>query len=96
MPDQPHGRPARILFKLETNTEKLTLTKRRQQIAGELKRDPDHFRKNIEPKVLQAVALAILADLRKYRPRAKRAMAAMEPTGDTTCVTPLRRRNAEE
>jgi hypothetical protein len=86
MPDEPHGWPARMLFRLEPNTETLTLTRRRQQIASQLHRDPDHFRTHIEPKVLQEVALAILADLRKYRPRVKRAMVAMEPTGDTPAL----------
>ncbi len=62
MPDNQTSRATAILFGDWTGTIGTTLTERREGAAMVLGRDPDHFRKHIEPRILGDVAAALTAD----------------------------------
>jgi hypothetical protein len=63
------GEPARIIFGLASATGRTTLTSRRQAAATHLDYDPDHFRKRVEPQVIQAVADLLYRDMLRYKKR---------------------------
>lgn len=86
--DTRYREAAQTLFGLAPGTRGTTLTARRRQAAGLLGYSADHFRTDIEPKVLRAVALVVNNDLLRYRARVKRASESMEPTGDTPRLGP--------
>jgi hypothetical protein len=62
MPEPQTSVATAILFGDWTGTISTTLTERREGAAKALSRDPDHFRKHIEPRILTDVAAALAAD----------------------------------
>jgi hypothetical protein len=64
---------ARMLFGTTSATAGKNLTTRRAGAALSLSRDPDHFRKNLEPRILTELAAALVAD--SDRMRTTRAIA---------------------
>lgn len=64
---------AGMLFGVVPATAGKTLTDRRAGAALSMQRDPDHFRKHIEPRILADLAAALAAD--SDRMRATRAVA---------------------
>ena len=81
--EDEHGEAMRILFAVAQGTRGRNLTQRRASAAVLLGYDPDHFRKHVEPKLIDELALVIHRDLLRYKSRAKRAPESLEPTGDT-------------
>lgn len=73
MPDQSLSRAARALLGEDRSGAGRTLTERRASAARLLGRDPDHFRKHIEPRILASLAAALAVD--SARMRATRATA---------------------
>jgi hypothetical protein len=72
MPDPGLALAASILFGAVPATAGDNLTARRSAAALSMSRDPDHFRKNIEPRILADLAQALAAD--SDRMRATRAV----------------------
>jgi hypothetical protein len=70
MTDDRLGEPARIIFGLASGTGRTTLTSRRSAAAQWLGYDPDHFRKRVEPQILEAVADLLYRDMLRYKKRA--------------------------
>lgn len=62
LPDQQTATAAHILFGTATTDANANLMSRRVVAAAMLGRDPDHFRKNIEPRILADIAEALIAD----------------------------------
>ncbi len=85
--DEGDGRALIILFALAKGTRGTTLESRREKAAETLAYDVTHFRKRIEPKLLESLAAVVYADLLRYKRRVRRAPAAEEPTGDTPSIT---------
>lgn len=85
--DETYREAVRLLFGLAPGTRRATLTARRRQAAGQLSYNLDHFRIRIEPEMVKAVAEEMLRDLLRYKGRVKRAVEALEPTGDTPKLT---------
>jgi hypothetical protein len=81
------GEAGRILFAVAAGTRKTTLEHRRTACADLLSYDVDHFRKHIEPKLLEDVATLLYRDLLRYKRRIRRAPLSEEPTGDTPKLT---------
>lgn len=46
----------------------------------------DHFRKHIEPKLIEDIATLLYRDLLRYKRRIRRAPLSEEPTGDTPSI----------
>lgn len=84
---EDRGEAARILFGVAKGTRGTTLTGRRQKAADVLAYDVTHFRKQIEPEILETVATVLYEDLLRYKRRIRRAPLAEEPTGDTPQIT---------
>lgn len=87
MDDEEYGTAARILFAIARGTRGTTLTSRRQLAADTLAYEVTHFRKRIEPKILDEVATRLYQDLLRYKRRIRRAASAEEPTGDSPSLT---------
>lgn len=85
--DLEYGSAPQELFVAATNVPKPTLTDRRERAAFSLSYEFDHFRKNIEPKILEQFAAVLYEDLLRYKRRIRRAPLAEEPTGDTPGLT---------
>lgn len=68
----------------------------RSAASGLLGYDPDHFRKQIEPKLIAELAVTVHRDLLRYKSRAKRAPASLEPTGDTPSLNEAHFTHQEE
>lgn len=85
--DESYGEAVRTLFGLATGTRRTSLTERRRRAASLLGYNVDHFRTRVEPEMLEAVAELMERDLLRYRSRVKRAVEALEPTGDTPKLT---------
>jgi hypothetical protein len=66
-PDPGLALAANLLFGAVPATAGSNLTARRSDAAGALGRDPDHFRKHIEPRILTALAQALAADSDRMR-----------------------------
>jgi hypothetical protein len=77
-----------ILLAIAKGTRGTTLQVRRERAASLLNYDATHFRKRIEPVLIEALASLLYADLLRYRRRVRRAPAAEEPTGDTPSIGP--------
>lgn len=86
-PDSSMAIAARIVFGIAKGTRGTTHTRRRELASGLLAFDVDHFRKRIEPKLVETVASAMYADLLRYKRRIKRSPESEEPTGDTPSIT---------
>jgi hypothetical protein len=67
MPDQSLSRAARALLGDDRAGAGRTLTERRAEAARLLGRDPDHFRKHIEPRILSELAAALADDSARMR-----------------------------
>lgn len=85
--DEAYREAVRILFGLAPGTRKTGLMSRRRQAAAHLGYNADHFRLEIEPEMLAAVAEVVHRDLLRYQSRIKRASESLEPTGDTPRLT---------
>jgi hypothetical protein len=62
MPDRQLSLAAATLFSILAVRDGETLTERRGYAAEKMSRDPDHFRKHIEPRILADLAAALAAD----------------------------------
>jgi len=62
------------------------LTTRRAEVAEKLNYDPDHFRKHIEPKIVEQLAWQLHKDSLQYVPRARKHPPP-EPSGDTPIIS---------
>lgn len=85
--DEDYRDAARSLFGAATGTRRTGLMARRRQAADRMAVHVDHFRKNIEPEMLRAVAELLYEDLLRYKSRVKRSVPSLEPTGDTPKLT---------
>lgn len=94
--DDEHGEAMRTLFALAKGSRGKNLMERRAAAAAILGYDPDHFRKHIEPKLLDELAVTIHRDLLRYKSRAKRAPESLEPTGDTPSLNETHFTHQEE
>lgn len=90
------GEAIRIVFAVAKNTRGTSLMQRRANAAAVLGYDPDHFRKNIEPKLIGDLAVTVHRDLLRYKSRAKRAVESLEPTGDTPSLNETHFTHQEE
>ena len=78
MQGERYGRAAEILFGVDQASRGLTLTVRRERAAEALGYDVHHFRKRVEPKVIDAVAEAVFDDLGRYARRRPMRMDAFQ------------------
>lgn len=85
--DDEIGQPLRTLFCISKGTRGTNLTIRRERAAEEMGYEVTHFRKQIEPKLLDEFADLIYYDLLRYKSRSHRALEYNEPTGDTPGLT---------
>lgn len=91
-PDDTLSRAAQILFGLAPGMRGLSLTDRRERAAGEAKYDADHFRKRIEPKIVEQIAWLLHQDAQNYIPRERETPGLgtappLEASGDTPTIT---------
>jgi hypothetical protein len=85
--DERLGDPVRVLFALEARNRGTTLGRRREVAAELAGYEVTHFRKVVEPKIIELVALALHADSIGYEPRTKRT-AEEPPKQDISGDTP--------
>lgn len=85
-----------VMFGLAPGTRGTGLMARRRQAADLLGFSLSHFREAKEVELLQAVAVAVHDDLLRYQSRVKRAVEALEPTGDTPRLGPEHLTHEEE
>jgi hypothetical protein len=83
---------ARVLFGLTPGTRGKNLTDRREQAARETGYDADHFRKRIEPKILDQIAWMLHQDAQNYMPREREmpglgTAPPLEASGDTPTIS---------
>lgn len=88
MHDQAYRDALQVMLGLAPGTRGTSLSARRRQAADRLGYNPDHFRTDIEPKLVRALATAIHEDLLRYKNRGRRATEAYEPTGRTPSFGP--------
>lgn len=81
------GRAARIIFAADRGLRGTTLTFRRGEAANVLERDPDHVRKQIEPKILGEVAFALHQENLRYQPVSESARPKIAAHEDTPVLT---------
>ena len=87
--DDERGNPSLgVLFAIAMGTRGTTLQARRARAAEILAYEATHFRKRIEPRLVEALAADLYADLLRYKRRLRRAPASEEPTGDTPRIGP--------
>jgi hypothetical protein len=77
----------RVIFGIAKGAKGLRLTERHQRAASVLSYDTDHFRKHIQPRLLEEVAAVLYRDLLRYKRRIRRGTLSEEPTGDTPSIT---------
>jgi hypothetical protein len=77
------GTAARTLFGLGRPLRGTNLTHRRGVAAGIMERHEDHFRKHIEPKLIQELAFAIHQQNLRYTPKSAKARPAIGSHEDT-------------
>lgn len=94
--DASYREAVQILFGLAPGTRGTGLMARRRQAAETLGYSLGHFRDEKEMELLEAVAVVIQTDLLRYRSRVKRAIEALEPTGDTPRLMPEHLTHEEE
>lgn len=86
--EERHRRAMRAVFMLDATTRSLNLTKRWERAATAAGYSYDHYRKLKGPQVVRdEIALPLHLDSLRYKSRARRAPAALEPTGDTPKLT---------
>jgi len=76
------------LFGLEKGYAERTLTDRRQRAADHRGYELTHFRKNIEPKLVEEFSAALWQDHLRYTPRTRHAPPIIEASGDTPTLGP--------
>lgn len=81
------GKALGVLFCLAKGTRGTTLTSRQDKAAELLGYEVTHFRKRIQPKLLEELAREMYVDLLRYKRRIRRAPISEEPTGDTPSIT---------
>lgn len=85
--DDRLGDAARVLFAVDRHNRGTTLGRRRQAAADVAGYEVTHFRKRIEPRVIELVALALRSDALTYEPRSKKA-ARNPPGGEVSGDSP--------
>ncbi|MCC4268020.1 hypothetical protein [Microbacterium schleiferi] len=85
-PDDELGEAARILFGLAPGTRGTNLTRRRSAAADSIERDPEHFRKRIEPGIISEVAWQLHRDSQNYIPRGRAVPPPLESSGDSPTI----------
>jgi hypothetical protein len=90
------GEAIRFLFAVAKGARGKNLMQRRADAAAALGYDLDHFRKHVEPKLIGDLAVTVYRDLLRYKSRAKRAPASLEPTGDTPSLNETHFTHQEE
>jgi hypothetical protein len=78
----PDGATALVLFGLAKGTTGMTLTRRRERCAELRHVHLDHWRKHLEPKLLEAVAYELHLLDRHYEPRLPEAVPNRPGLGD--------------
>lgn len=96
MGDDETGHAMRVLFAIAKGSKGTNLMQRRAAAAAALGKDPDHFRKHLEGPMIDEFAVTIHRDLLRYKSRAKRAPASLEPTGDTPSLNEAHFTHQEE
>lgn len=88
-PDDVLGEAARTIFAVTPGTRGTTLTERRARAATEASYDHEHFRKKIEPKIVQRIAWLLHQDAQQYTPRDSglRDSTPYEVSGDTPYIS---------
>ena len=74
------------LFGIAPGSRGASLTLRRERAARTAGFSTDHFRKNIEPKIIQEVAWLLHRDSQNYVPRERATPPPLEISGDTPYV----------
>ena len=90
LPNDELSEAARVLFGLTPGTRGKTLTDRREQAAREAGFEADHFRKRVEPRIVEMVAWQLHQDSQNYTPRdqSRRLQPPqLEASGDTPVIT---------
>ncbi|MGK7222240.1 hypothetical protein ACSNO4_05530 [Kocuria flava] len=82
-PSDNLGLSAQVLFGIVPGTRGKNLTYRRQQAADIAGYEIDHFRKRIEPQILEQLAWQLHLDSQNYIPRSRTSPPPLEATGDT-------------
>ena len=85
-PDDNLGEAARILFALAPGVRGKNLTARREAAAAACDREAEHFRKRIEPAIVNAVAWQLHRDSQNYIPRGRAVPPPLESSGDTPAI----------
>lgn len=81
--DDDRGEALRIMYGIAAGTRATNLTHRRTAASQVLGYETTHFRKDIEPQLIDELAADVYADLLRYKRRIRRAAESEEPTGDT-------------
>lgn len=85
-PDDVLAGAAQELFGIAPGSRGMTLTDRRDRAARAADRSPDHFRKHIEPKIIQRVAWLLHRDSQNYISRERDTPPPLAVSGDTPVV----------
>ncbi len=85
-PDDDLGEAARILFGIAPGARGTNLTRRRAMAAETIDREADHFRKRIEPTIIEQVAWQLHRDSQNYIPRGRAVPPPLESNGDTPVI----------
>ena len=85
--EDDRGSALRIMYGVAAGTGRTSLTHRRNAARAVLGYEQTHFRKEIEPQLIEELATAVYKDLLRYKRRVRRATEAEEPTGDTPSLS---------
>jgi len=85
--DSNEAQALRALFAVDATDRGTTLTERRRRANAFLNYDPTHFRRNVEPRLLERLAWILHADSQNYTPRSRKAPPKIEISGDTPALT---------
>jgi len=85
-PDDVLVGAAQELFGVAPGSRGTTLTERRDRAARAADRSTDHFRKHIEPKIVQHVGWLLHRDSQNYIPRERDTPPPLAISGDTPSV----------
>ena len=86
-PDDVLGDAASQLFGIAPGSRGASLTMRRERAARAAGFSTDHFRKNVEPKIVLEVAWLLHRDSQNYVPRERATPPPLEISGDTPYVS---------
>jgi hypothetical protein len=88
--DGRHSRAARILFGLPPAEPGMKLTPRRTRAAREAGYEEHHFRKRVEPRLIEQLAAALLADADRFT-RSRVIAPRLAPVGfqKSACASDL-------